>query len=226
VTGSGNGGYAPTLQNDPVGMPGGDIDVKWVEQAEAEVAAADTNSGATETDGADAEPTNAKARRLRRPRWTTLVISIAAVCTCVLFAASVVMTFQHRQVVHTQQRSAEFAGAARQVVITLMSIDYTKVHDDVQRIVDSSTGKFRDDFEGAADDFIKAAEDARVSTTATVQAAAVESMTDNSAVVLVAATSTATGGAGASDPPRSWRLSINLIAKRDQIKMSSVEFVP
>ena len=54
----------------------------------------------------------------------------------------------------------------------------------------------------------------------------VESMTDDSAVVLVSATSRVTNSAGAKQEPRSWRLSVNLERIGDQIKMSKVEFVP
>ena len=194
----------------------------------AEVDAVDT----TEVDAEiDAEPvaeqvSAAKGRRFRRPGWTTVAAGIAVLCTCALLAASAYMTWHHRQAVGEQQRAAEFAAAARQIVVTLMSIDSTKAKDDVQRIIDSSTGQFRDDFQSAADDFIKVSQDAKVSTKATVQGAAVESMTDDSAVVLVAARSTVTNAAGANEEPRSWRLSVNLARDGGQIKMSSLEFVP
>jgi len=49
---------------------------------------------------------------------------------------------------------------------------------------------------------------------------------DDSAVVLVSATSRVTNAAGAKQEPRSWRLSVNLQREGDQIKMSKVEFVP
>jgi len=51
-------------------------------------------------------------------------------------------------------------------------------------------------------------------------------MTDNSAVVLVSASSRVTNAAGAKQEPRTWRLSVDLERVGDQIKMSKVEFVP
>ncbi len=209
----------------PTGATGTETDT---DADSAEVDAVDT----TEVDAEiDAEPvaeqvSAAKGRRFRRPGWTTVAAGIAVLCTCALLAASAYMTWHHRQAVGEQQRAAEFAAAARQIVVTLMSIDSTKAKDDVQRIIDSSTGQFRDDFQSAADDFIKVSQDAKVSTKATVQGAAVESMTDDSAVVLVAARSTVTNAAGANEEPRSWRLSVNLARDGGQIKMSSLEFVP
>jgi Mce-associated membrane protein len=65
-----------------------------------------------------------------------------------------------------------------------------------------------------------------VITEVTVNSTAVESMTNDSAVVLVSASSRVTNSAGAQQEPRSWRLSVNLQRDGGQIKMSKVEFVP
>src|SRR5208283_3379929 len=170
-------------------------------------------------------PPGRKAGRFRRPRRTTVVVSIAVLCTSALLAASTVMVRHHEDLMRKQQRAAEFTAAARQVVVTLMSINAASAKDDVQRIIDSSTGQFRDEFQRAAEDFTKVAQSAKVSTKTSVQAATVESMTDDTAVVLVAASSTLTNAAGASEQPRSWRLSVKLARDGGQIKMSSMEFI-
>jgi Mce-associated membrane protein len=136
------------------------------------------------------------------------------------------MVMHHRNQAAEQQRSAEFAAAGRQSVVTLMSLDFNKAKEDVQRIIDNSTGQFKDDFKNQADDFVKVAQDSKVVTEVTVNATAVESMTADSAVVLVSASSRVTNAAGAKQEPRSWRLSVNLQRDGGQIKMSKVEFVP
>jgi Mce-associated membrane protein len=61
-----------------------------------------------------------------------------------------------------------------------------------------------------------------------VQATAVEldSMTENSAVVLVASTSEVTNAAGAKQDPRKYRVIVTLTRDGGQLKMSKVEFVP
>ena len=107
------------------------------------------------------------------------------------------MLIDHRTQAAEQQRRAEFAAAARQGVVTLMSLDFNKAKEDVQRIIDNSTGQFREDFKNQADDFIKVAQDSKVVTEVTVNATGVESMTEDSAVVLVSATSRVTNAAGA-----------------------------
>jgi Mce-associated membrane protein len=60
----------------------------------------------------------------------------------------------------------------------------------------------------------------------TVNAAAVKSMTDGTAQVIVAATSRVSNAQGANQEPRPWRMLVELTREGDQIKMSKVEFVP
>ena len=108
------------------------------------------------------------------------------------------MAINHRHQAAEQQRRAEYAAAGRQSVVTLMSLDFNKAKDDVQRIIDNSTGQFRDDFKNQADDFVNVAQQSKVITEVTVNATAVESMTNDSAVVLVSATSRVTNAEGAS----------------------------
>ena len=171
----------------------------------------------------DATP---EGKRLRRPRWTRLAAVAALTATIVLLAAGGLM-IMHQQDVRAHDRArAEFAAAARQVVVTLMSIDFKNPQDSVQRIVDNSVDPFRQEFQGAAEDFIKVSQDAKVTTKATVNAAAVESMTADTASVLVAASSTVTNAEGAEEAPRNWRLMVDLKRDGDRIKMAKVEFVP
>lgn len=167
------------------------------------------------------------ARSLRSGlRWRQLATAGTVLCACVLLGASAWMFSSQRTAQAHERNRAEFVAAARQAVVTLMSIDFNDPQGSVQRIVDNSTGPFRDEFLGAADDFSRVAKDAKVTTKATATAAAVESMTSDSAVVLVSASSTVTNAAGAEESPRRWRLTVDLRREGDQIKMSKVEFVP
>ena len=176
------------------------------------------------------EPADKPVRERRRGRLGRILKVLAAVlavaCTAALITLSVLMVISHRQQAAEDQRRAEFTAAARQSVVTLMSLDFNKAKEDVQRIIDNSTGQFHDDFKNQAEDFIKVAQDSKVITEVSINSTGVESMTDDSAVVLVSATSRVTNSAGAKQEPRSWRLSVNLERIGDQIKMSKVEFVP
>lgn len=191
---------------------------------------ADTDATASE-DVVEEEVRSARWRRsrprwLRRPPWRAVAVTLAVICTCALLAASGYMAWYHQQAMRHQQRTAEFVAAARQGVVALFSIDHDKAKEDVQRILDNSTGQFKEDFQREAKDFTQAAQDAKVVTEGTVQAAAVETMTDDAAVVLVSATTTVTNAAGAKQDPRPWRLSVNVARDGDRVKISKVEFVP
>ncbi|KUI01969.1 hypothetical protein [Mycobacterium sp. IS-3022] len=169
-----------------------------------------------------------RSRRLRMPRvrWKIVAAVLAIILTVAFVAASGFMVWHHRQAVEEQERTAEFAAAARQSVVTLMSLDFNNAQEDVKRIIDNSTGQFKADFEAQAEDFAKVAKESKVVTEVTVNVAAVKSMTDNNATALVSATSRVTNTAGANQEPRSWRLLVDLVREGDQIKMSKVEFVP
>ncbi len=164
-------------------------------------------------------------------RWglvlKVVALTLAVLCTAALITVSVLMVNHHRKAVAAQQLNAEYSAAGRQGVVTLMSLDFNNAQDNVNRIIENTTGQFKTDFEDQAADFVKVAQDSKVITDVTVTATAVESMTPNSAVVLVAATSRVTNSAGAKQEPRAWRLSVNLErVDGGQVKMSKVEFVP
>ena len=170
-------------------------------------------------------------RRPTRPRWLHRPgrKAVAAAAGIVLatgsLGASGYMVWQHHRIAHNRQLTAEFAAAARQQVTMLMSIDANHAKEDFQRILDSSTGDLKSQMSVMAGLMAKQAEESKVSSTATVQAVAVESVSDNSGVVLVAAKSEATGPDTAKRPPALFRLSVDLTRDGGQLKMSKVDFL-
>jgi Mce-associated membrane protein len=187
---------------------------------------------ATESDLIGDEPGQApdKESAPSGRRWGLILKAVAmtlfVLCTIALLAVSYMLVKEHREVVADQKLNAEYAAAGRQSVVTLMSLDFNKAQENVKQIIDNSTGSFKTDFENQADDFVKVAQESKVVTDVTVNATAVDSMSPDSAVVLVAATSRVTNAAGAKQEPRAWRLAVNLKREGDQIKMEKVEFVP
>ena len=136
------------------------------------------------------------------------------------------MLWQHRKAADAQHRAAEFAAAARQGVVNLMSMDSGAAKESVQRVIDNSTGKFQANVKDGADDLIKAMQDAKVVTKVTVNDVAVEEVTGDTAVVLVAATSERddANAPKADKQPRVWRVIITVVRDGGQIKVSDVEF--
>ncbi|HME76434.1 MAG TPA: hypothetical protein VKI00_12505 [Mycobacterium sp.] len=159
------------------------------------------------------------------PGLSTLITAAAIVAICALLGASGWMLFHHHTVQAERQRSAAYSAAARQGVVNLTSLDFNKAKEDVQRVLDSATGEFRDDFQRRADDFASVVKDSKAVTEGSVTAAAVESMGKDSAVVLVMANERVTNSAGAKDDPRAFRFRVSVVRDGDQLKISKVEFV-
>lgn len=181
--------------------------------------------GVAEAEPLKPTPSRPSRRWLRRPGATALAVSTAVLVTVVSLIATGYLLRQHRAGIQNHERAAEFAAAARRDVVMLMSIDADKAQEDIQRIIDNSTGKFKDYLEGNSNGLVGELRQAKVSTKITVGAVAVESMTDDSAVVLVAATSDITGADNAKQGPRPWRVSLTLNRDGGQLKMSKVEFI-
>jgi Mce-associated membrane protein len=167
------------------------------------------DSGQTgETDAADEQPPS--QRRLRRSRWAAALTTAGLALVFALLGVSGYIVVRHDNAVQHQQRAAAFAAAARQGVINMTTLNFEHAEDDIQRLLDDSTGEFKDDFGKQADDFIKVAKQTRAVSDGTVNSAAVESMDKDSAVVLVAATSHVSNAAGADEDPREWRLRVTV----------------
>ncbi|WP_139801495.1 hypothetical protein [Mycobacterium angelicum] len=171
-----------------------------------------------------------------RPRWrraASRLLSLSAISKvatiiliCAFVGASAYMLWQDRNATERSQRAANFVAGAKQGVVNMASLDFHRAKEDVQRLLDSSTGQFRDDFAQRANDFVTVVEESKVVTQGTINAAAVESMDEHSALVLVVATSSITNAAGAKDEPRVWRLRVTVTEEGGQYKMSKLEFVP
>jgi Mce-associated membrane protein len=174
------------------------------------------------TDTAEPEPAR---RRLRAPNLAVALTIAAVAAICALLGVSGWMAWHHHDVVQERQRAAAYTAAARQGVINLTSLDFNKAKEGVQRVLDSATGEFRDDFQRRAEDFESVVKDSKAVTEGSVAATAVESMNNDSAVVLVLANERVTNIAGAKDQPRTFRFRVSVVHDGDQLKVSKVEFV-
>lgn len=167
------------------------------------------------------EPDSVKARRVGR---SALAVSLAIVAACAgLIGWQGYRAFQsHREQV---QRNL-FLQIARQGALNLTTISYTEAEADVQRITDSATGAFREDFTRRSQPFIEAVKQAQSKSQGVINDAAVESEDGNSAQVLVAVTVSTSIAGVAEQQPRAWRMRIAVQRAGDGAKVSNVEFVP
>jgi Mce-associated membrane protein len=187
--------------------------------AEAGVLAPTQSETATETLTATA------AAPRRRIHWVGVCAAAMAAAICASAGLSGAMLWQRHAAQQQQQRIAEYSAVAKQSAINLMSLDYNDAKGSVQRVIDGSTGKFKDDFSAQSDALIKEMQKSKVVTTVTVQSVVVEQHSADSAVVLVAAQSQATNVKDERKEPQKFRVVITLATDNGQIKASQVEFV-
>jgi Mce-associated membrane protein len=119
-----------------------------------------------------------------------------------------------------------FLQVGRQGALNLTSIDFQQADADVQRILDSATGTFYDDFQKRAQPFIDVVKQAQSKSVGTIAEAGLESETENEAQVLVAVTVKTSNAGAPEQEPRAWRMRITVEKVGDEAKVSNVEFVP
>ncbi|MGB3353300.1 MAG: Mce protein [Mycobacterium sp.] len=122
--------------------------------------------------------------------------------------------------------SALFLQVGRQGALNLTSIDFENAEADVQRILDSATGTFYDDFQQRAQPFVEVVKQAQSKSVGTIAEAGIESESDNEAQVLVAVTVRTSNAGAPEQEPRAWRMRILVEKIGDEAKVSNVEFVP
>jgi Mce-associated membrane protein len=119
-----------------------------------------------------------------------------------------------------------FLQVGRQGAINLTTIDWQHADSDVQRILKSATGTFFDDFSKRSQPFIDVVKQAQSTSVGTVTEAGVESVTGDSAQILVAVSVKTTNIGAPEQKPRAWRMRINVQRVGDEAKISNVGFVP
>jgi Mce-associated membrane protein len=125
-----------------------------------------------------------------------------------------------------QQRDL-FLQVGRQGALNLTTIDFEHADADVQRILDSATDTFYDDFSKRSQPFVDVVKQAQSKSVGTITSAGLESDDNNGGQVLVAVTVKTSNAGAAEQAPRAWRMRI-MVKKtgNDEAKVSNVEFVP
>lgn len=113
----------------------------------------------------------------------------------------------------------------RQGALNLTTIDWEHADTDVQRILESATGTFYDDFSKRFQPFVDVVKKAKSKSVGTITEAGLESESGGEAQVLVAVRID-TSNLGATDQdPRHWRMRISVVTVGDELKISNVAFV-
>jgi Mce-associated membrane protein len=170
----------------------------------------------------DEEAAPAKPR-MSHVRLATIAGLVAVVALAALTGWLGFRTYQSHKA--EEQRNL-FLQVGRQGAINLTSIDWQQADANVQRILDSATGTFYDDFQKRAQPFVEVVKQAQSKSVGNITAAGLESETDDGAQVLVAVTVNTSNAGAPEQQPRSWRMRISVQKVGDEAKVSNVEFVP
>ncbi|OKH73367.1 Mce associated membrane protein [Mycobacterium sp. SWH-M1] len=190
-----------------------------------------TDTDSAHTDGADTDDAEseepADSRPPREP-WSSVKIALVGGLAGVVALAGLTgwLGFRTWESQRAEQAHELFLQVGRQGALNLTTIDWQEADADVQRILDSATGTFYDDFQKRAQAFADVVKQAKSKSEGTIAEAGLESSTDNEAQVLVAVNVKTTNAGAPEQQPRAWRMRISVEKIGDEAKVSNVEFVP
>ncbi|BBZ68116.1 hypothetical protein MINS_35450 [Mycolicibacterium insubricum] len=191
--------------------------------AEQTLAAAERRGGGPLLDPETAAAAPAAERR--RLPWRPVAAGFAALAVTGLTAAAGAMFWTHRVADTRAQRVAEYTAIARQGVINLMSLDYNDAKGSVARILDSSTGRLHDQYAEHADALAENLQKSKIVTVVTIGVVAVETLSPDSAVVLVSTKSQATNVKDGRLEPEDFRIAVTLQRDGGQMKIADLDFI-
>jgi len=175
------------------------------------------NAEEVEDDTAATVKTKMSHVRLATILGLVAVVALAALCGWLGFR-----TYESREA--ADERNL-FLQVGRQAALNLTTIDFEHADEDVQRVLDSSTGTFYDDFQARAQPFKEVVKQAKSKSVGTIAEAGVESITQDGAEVLVAVTVKTSNAGAAEQEPRAWRMRITVQKADDGAKVANVRFV-
>jgi Mce-associated membrane protein len=175
---------------------------------------------AAEDEGTEEEPAKPRMSHVRLATIAGLVLVLA------LGGLTGWLGFRAYESHQADEQRKLFLQVGRQGALNLTSIDWEHADADVQRILDSATGTFYDDFQKRAQPFIEVVKQAQSKSVGDVTAAGLESESDDEAQVLVAVTVKTSNAGAPEQEPRAWRMRISVEKVEDEAKVSNVEFVP
>ncbi|MFI5510653.1 Mce protein [Mycobacterium sp. NPDC051804] len=193
-----------------------------------EDASADEPVSADEDASADEPADEAAATKASKPPMSHVRLALIAGLVVVVALAGLTGWTGYRayKAYQGEKERQLFLQVGRQGAINLTTIDWQNAEADVQRVLDSATGTFYDDFQNRSAPFIQVVKQAQSKSVGTIAEAGLESASSNEAQVLVAVTVNTSNVGAPQQEPRAWRMRLTVEKVGDEAKVSNVEFVP
>lgn len=183
-----------------------------------------TNDGGDSSEDVDDELDEVNADTSTKPVHR-LALGMGLVTIVAMTALASWLGYQAHQSHQASEQRQLYLQVARQGALNLTTIDWQHADGDVQRILDSATGRFYDDFSKRSQPFVDVVKKVKSKSVGTIAEAGLESQSREGAQVLVAI-SVKTALADAPDQnPRAWRMRITVRKVGSDLKISDVEFV-
>jgi Mce-associated membrane protein len=208
-----------------------DVDTDTAEEEQSSAAAendadtADEEQAGADTDSDAGGPSDKPAPHSGIPGFR-LALAVELASVLALGAVAGWLGYGAYKAHQTDQLRNEFLAVGKQGALNLTTINYTQADADVQRVLDSSTGKFYDEFSKRAPSFIDVVKQVQSKTEGRITEAGVESISADSARVLVAVAVNTSNRGSADQPLRQWRMRIDVQKAGDAVNVSDVGFVP
>lgn len=219
-------GETPSEETDADSTAAGEAaeDSESTETTEAADEEADDESEDESEDEVDDEAGEKAAakRKMSAVRLATILGLVAVVALAGLCGWLGYRTYESRKA--ADERNL-FLQVGRQGALNLTTIDFEHADADVQRILDSATGTFYDDFQSRAQPFVEVVKQAKSKSVGTIAEAGIESISGDQANVLVAVTVKTSNAGAAEQEPRAWRMNITVQKVGDEAKVANVRFV-
>lgn len=185
----------------------------------------DNGPGADGEDHKGDKQANARSwRKAMPPQRLALVMGLVVAVT--MAALTTWLGYQARQAHQSSEQRQLFVQVGRQGALNLTTIDWQHADADVNRILDSATGTFYDEFSQRSQPFIDVVNEVKSKSVGTITEAGLESQSGDTARVLVAVSVKTTVGDGPEQEPRAWRMRVTVQKVGDDAKVADVEFVP
>lgn len=168
-------------------------------------------------------PAQVSVRQSRSPLRMAGIVGL--VVATALAALTGWLGYRAEQSEQMKADHARYLEVARQAAINLATIDYQNADTDIQRILDSATGAFHDDFAARSGPFVDVVKRTQSVTQGSVTEAGLESVAGNEAQALVAVLVKTSVAGAPEQQPKSWRMRLTVQKQGQDVKVSNVGFV-